>query len=104
MKKLITSISWQQIDIVCLETKKIITKLKADSKALGKRLFYEFSNALTDNFQFLPGMCMCLKNGTKERPVLLAGYESGDVILWDLGSSKMISKLKAHNEPGRFPP
>ncbi|XP_028396534.1 guanine nucleotide-binding protein subunit beta-like protein 1 [Dendronephthya gigantea] len=76
----VSSEDQSQIDIVCLKTKKIITQLKADS---------------SKSF----GMCMCLKNITKERPVLLAGYESGDVILWDLGSSKMISKLKVHNEP-----
>ena len=43
---------------------------------------------------------MCLKGVGSGRNSLLAGYESGDVVLWDLQSGKMISQLSVHNEPG----
>ena len=43
---------------------------------------------------------MCLKSVETERKTLFAGYESGDIILWDLGTLKMISKLNVHKEPG----
>ena len=43
---------------------------------------------------------MCLKSVDTERKTLFAGYESGDIILWDLETSKMISKLNVHKEPG----
>ena len=49
------------------------------------------------------GMCMCLKSVGTERKILLAGYENGDIILWDLESSKIISQLSVHMEPGRSP-
>ena len=45
-------------------------------------------------------MCMCLKSIEAEKKFLVAGYESGDIILWDLQSSNMVSKLCVHNEPG----
>lgn len=44
------------------------------------------------------GMCMCLKNVQHEE--LLAGYENGDLMLWNTTSAKMISKLTMHEEPG----
>lgn len=44
------------------------------------------------------GMCMCLKNVQHEE--LLAGYENGDLMLWNTISAKMISKLTIHGEPG----
>ncbi len=43
---------------------------------------------------------MCLKSIETERKALLTGYESGDIILWDLESSAMITKLCVHKEPG----
>ena len=43
---------------------------------------------------------MCLKPIETDKKSLLAGYESGDIVLWDLQTSNMVSKLCAHKEPG----
>jgi len=54
-------------------------------------------------FFFLKGMCMCIKlfrNGQKL--FLLAGYEYGNVIMWDLESKNFCWNLKFHSEPGKY--
>ena len=33
--------------------------------------------------------------------VVLAGYENGDIILWDISSAKLLHQLNVHKEPGR---
>ncbi|CAB4002349.1 guanine nucleotide-binding subunit beta 1 [Paramuricea clavata] len=76
----VSSEDQSQIDIMCLKTKKIIRKLTPES---------------SKSF----GMCMCLKSIETEKKYLVAGYESGDIILWDLQSSNMVSKLCVHKEP-----
>ncbi|XP_061905680.1 guanine nucleotide-binding protein subunit beta-like protein 1 [Entelurus aequoreus] len=48
------------------------------------------------------GMVMCVKmwqphSGTG--PVLLAGYEDGSLLLWDITQKSKLSQTKAHNEP-----
>ncbi|GIX82583.1 guanine nucleotide-binding protein subunit beta-like protein 1 [Caerostris darwini] len=46
------------------------------------------------------GMCMCIKSiELKATNFLLAGYESGEVGLWDCESEQEISQLKLHEEP-----
>ncbi|XP_014427306.1 guanine nucleotide-binding protein subunit beta-like protein 1 isoform X1 [Pelodiscus sinensis] len=49
-----------------------------------------------------PGMPMCLKLWQPDFgscPFLLAGYEDGSVILWNLSGGKMLSRLACHQEP-----
>ncbi|XP_019362513.1 PREDICTED: guanine nucleotide-binding protein subunit beta-like protein 1 isoform X1 [Gavialis gangeticus] len=48
------------------------------------------------------GMPMCLKlwqPGFGACPFLMAGYEDGSVILWNLSMGKMLSRLACHQEP-----
>ncbi|XP_048678049.2 guanine nucleotide-binding protein subunit beta-like protein 1 isoform X4 [Caretta caretta] len=49
-----------------------------------------------------PGMAMCLKLWQPDFgscPFLLAGYEDGSVILWNLSGGKILSRLACHQEP-----
>ncbi|XP_061458530.1 guanine nucleotide-binding protein subunit beta-like protein 1 isoform X2 [Rhineura floridana] len=48
------------------------------------------------------GMPMCLKmwqSDISSHPSLLAGYEDGSVVLWNLSMGKMQSRLACHQEP-----
>ncbi|XP_042297910.1 guanine nucleotide-binding protein subunit beta-like protein 1 isoform X2 [Sceloporus undulatus] len=48
------------------------------------------------------GMPMCLKMwqpSLGSSPFLLAGYEDGSVVLWNLSMGKMLSRLACHQEP-----
>ncbi|OXB54794.1 hypothetical protein ASZ78_008063 [Callipepla squamata] len=48
------------------------------------------------------GMPMCLKLWQVSRgsqPSLLAGYEDGSVLLWNLATGKVLSQLTCHQEP-----
>ncbi|XP_062814605.1 guanine nucleotide-binding protein subunit beta-like protein 1 [Anolis carolinensis] len=48
------------------------------------------------------GMPMCLKMwqpSTGSSPFLLAGYEDGSVVLWNVSMGKMLSRLACHQEP-----
>ncbi|XP_006890569.1 PREDICTED: guanine nucleotide-binding protein subunit beta-like protein 1 [Elephantulus edwardii] len=49
-----------------------------------------------------PGMPMCLKlwqAASSPRPHLLAGYEDGSVVLWDVSERKVCSRVACHTEP-----
>ena len=43
---------------------------------------------------------MCLKAIETDNRTFLAGYESGEIVLWDLETLNIVSKLCAHKEPG----
>ncbi|XP_018772093.2 guanine nucleotide-binding protein subunit beta-like protein 1 isoform X3 [Serinus canaria] len=48
------------------------------------------------------GMPMCLKLwqlSCGSQPVLLAGYEDGSVVLWNVSTGKALSRLTCHQEP-----
>ncbi|NXN91599.1 GNB1L protein, partial [Rhinopomastus cyanomelas] len=48
------------------------------------------------------GMPMCLKLwqlSSDSQPLLLAGYEDGSVVLWNLSMGKALSRLGCHQEP-----
>ncbi|XP_044514842.1 guanine nucleotide-binding protein subunit beta-like protein 1 [Gracilinanus agilis] len=48
------------------------------------------------------GMPMCLElwqPATSSHPLLLAGYEDGSVILWNVSERRMLSRLSCHKEP-----
>lgn len=48
------------------------------------------------------GMVMCIKLWQPESgpgPLLLAGYEDGSLVLWDVTQRSMLSHAKAHSEP-----
>ncbi|NXP47524.1 GNB1L protein, partial [Heliornis fulica] len=48
------------------------------------------------------GMPMCLKlwqHNSGSQPLLLAGYEDGSVVLWNLSMGKALSQLVCHQEP-----
>jgi len=48
-------------------------------------------------------MCMCIKLFRKDQKLLLlAGYEYGNVIMWDLENKTICWNLKFHSEPGIF--
>ncbi|XP_013779055.2 guanine nucleotide-binding protein subunit beta-like protein 1 [Limulus polyphemus] len=48
-------------------------------------------------------MCMCMKllntQVLEGKNLLLCGYESGSVALWDWRNRQIISEMKCHNEP-----
>ncbi|XP_019482477.1 PREDICTED: guanine nucleotide-binding protein subunit beta-like protein 1 [Hipposideros armiger] len=49
-----------------------------------------------------PGMPMCLElwqADSSPRPLLLAGYEDGSVVLWDVSERKVCSRIACHTEP-----
>ncbi|KAK2574149.1 Guanine nucleotide-binding protein subunit beta-like protein 1 [Acropora cervicornis] len=51
--------------------------------------------------QTITGMCMCLSfftNQTTDKPVLITGYENGQLLLWDVMEQKVMSKKTVHNE------
>ena len=46
---------------------------------------------------------MCLSfftNQTTDKPVLITGYENGQLLLWDVMEQKVMSKKTVHNETG----
>ncbi|CAG5920083.1 unnamed protein product [Menidia menidia] len=48
------------------------------------------------------GMVMCIKlwqPGSGPGPLLLAGYEDGSLLLWDVTQRTKVSQVKAHSEP-----
>ncbi|XP_028270480.1 guanine nucleotide-binding protein subunit beta-like protein 1 [Parambassis ranga] len=48
------------------------------------------------------GMVMCIKLWQPDsvpRPLLLAGYEDGSLLLWDVTQRSVLSQVKAHTEP-----
>ncbi|RDD47326.1 Guanine nucleotide-binding protein subunit beta-like protein 1 [Trichoplax sp. H2] len=48
------------------------------------------------------GMCMyskCIVNEHYGRPYIMAGYECGDIILWDVAERKPLCQNKCFNEP-----
>ena len=49
-------------------------------------------------------MCLSLFNnpGTN-KPLLTAGYENGQVTLWDVMEEKMLSSCTVHSESGTVP-
>ena len=58
-------------------------------------------------FQFdslsFEGMCMCLSlfnNPKTQKPLLAAGYENGQMLLWDVMEEKKLSKFTVHSESG----
>lgn len=49
------------------------------------------------------GMCMCLSFftiQTTDKPVLITGYENGQLLLWDVMEQKVMSTKTVHNETG----
>lgn len=49
-------------------------------------------------------MCMhtkCIINQYLGRPYIMAGYECGDIILWDVTEHKPICQSKCFDEPGK---
>lgn len=71
-----------QIDVIDLKNKQVFKKFIPDCK---KSL----------------GMCMCLKIVRVQdgMDVILAGYENGSLLAWDLQTSNIIDELKVHSEP-----
>ncbi|XP_067034225.1 guanine nucleotide-binding protein subunit beta-like protein 1 isoform X2 [Acropora muricata] len=71
-----------QVDVLDLESKKILFSLKSeDDKSTG--------------------MCMCLSFftiQTTDKPVLITGYENGQLLLWDVMEQKVMSTKTVHNE------
>ena len=46
-------------------------------------------------------MCLSLFNHPKtDKPLLVTGFENGQVILWDVMEQKMLSGSTAHTESG----
>ena len=48
---------------------------------------------------------MCAKlfiSSLDQKPLILVGYESGGVVLWDVKASRMVSHDVLHREPGRL--
>ena len=51
----------------------------------------------------LPGMCMCLSmisDPATNKPLLSAGYENGQLVVWDIMAGKMLSRNLTHSESG----
>lgn len=54
-------------------------------------------------FLYFVGMCMCLSFftiQTTDKPVLITGYENGQLLLWDVMEQKVMSTKTVHNETG----
>lgn len=54
-------------------------------------------------FLYFVGMCMCLSFftiQTTDKPVLISGYENGQLLLWDVMEQKVMSTKTVHNETG----
>lgn len=54
-------------------------------------------------FLYFVGMCMCLSFftiPTTDKPVLITGYENGQLLLWDVMEQKIMSTKTVHNETG----
>ena len=46
-------------------------------------------------------MCLSLFNNTKtQKPLLAAGYENGQMLLWDVMEEKKLSNFAVHSESG----
>lgn len=54
-------------------------------------------------FSLLSGMCMCLSmitSPTTDKPLLITGYENGQLVLWDIMAAKVLTRSPAHSESG----
>ena len=45
-------------------------------------------------------MCLTKAKIQDDVDVILAGYENGNIILWDIQTSKIMDELNVHKEPG----
>ena len=45
-------------------------------------------------------MCLKIVRVQDGMDVILAGYENGSLLAWDLQTSNIIDELKVHSEPG----
>ncbi|XP_028852972.1 guanine nucleotide-binding protein subunit beta-like protein 1 [Denticeps clupeoides] len=69
----------EEVKVIELPTKAPLGSLKPESKL---------------------GMVMCMKLlQTNSGPMLVAGYEDGTLVLWDVSQRRPLSSLKAHLEP-----
>ncbi|KAL9981044.1 hypothetical protein ACROYT_G009700 [Oculina patagonica] len=71
-----------QVNILDLESKEVLCSLKPENE---KSL----------------GMCMCLSmftNPITGKPLLIAGYENGQLVLWDIVAAKVLSTCLTHSE------
>ncbi|XP_020619135.1 guanine nucleotide-binding protein subunit beta-like protein 1 isoform X2 [Orbicella faveolata] len=71
-----------QVNILDLDSKEILFSLKPENE---KSL----------------GMCMCLSmitSPTTDKPLLITGYENGQLVLWDIMAAKVLTRSPAHSE------
>lgn len=71
-----------QVDVLDLESKKILFSLKPEDEKS-------------------TGLCMCLSffmSPKTDKPLLTAGYENGQLILWDVTEKKILSTRTVHME------
>ncbi|KAJ7333847.1 Guanine nucleotide binding protein (G protein), beta polypeptide 1-like [Desmophyllum pertusum] len=71
-----------QVNILDLESKEVLFSLTPENE---KSL----------------GMCMCLSmitNPATDKPLLVAGYENGQLVLWDIMTAKVLSTSLTHSE------
>lgn len=76
------SASHSQVNILDLESKEILFSLKPDNE---KSL----------------GMCMCISlisDPATDKPLLIAGYESGQLLLWDVMARQILGRNPTHAE------
>jgi len=71
-----------QVNVLDLDSKEILFSLKPENE---KSL----------------GMCMCLSmiaSPTTDKPLLITGYENGQLLLWDVMAEKVLTRSLVHSE------
>lgn len=64
---------------------------------------FTITEDIMHSFLYFVGMCMCLSFftiQTTDKPVLITGYENGQLLLWDVMEQKVMSTKTVHNETG----
>ena len=44
--------------------------------------------------------CFMIASPTTDKPLLIAGYENGQLVLWDIVAAKVLTRSLAHSESG----